>query len=141
MRRHLILSLFLGFLTLALDAQDFKKRDIRILQRLQIDTAKYDLSDARIRWNMESIVHAHRRANLNQGFAIGFTTVGALNIISGAIILSATSNSGTLGNELARVMGTISVAGGIAYGAVSIPFWLGAKKNRSLTYEQRAKLP
>lgn len=139
MNKRLILTAFLGFIILSVSAQDFSTRDIRLLQRLQLDTSDYDLSDAKVRWNMEAMLNAHKRARLNSGFAIGFTTLGALYFMGGALLLSSSSSAG-LASEFVRAVGMLNIAMGVSIGAASIPFWFATKKHNQLKSEAGAKL-
>jgi hypothetical protein len=130
--------LLLGLLcfSLSLTSQELLPKSIYTLNGLGIETQHLNLKDNLVQQDLNSILYFNKRMKTNRVFAYIFTVYGAISFLTGSYL--ALEGRGVRGKDggLTSAIGTIGVIGGVVYGGASIPFWIGAKKNK----ERRNKL-
>ena len=112
---------------------NFTSRDYRTLSRLWIDTADFDLSNIKIQRDFQTLIKTHRKSILNSGLAIGLTSLSAIYIVVGGILATA-------GDNIIGTTGIATLAQGAIFGIVSIPFWIGKRKQNILRQKQLNQL-
>lgn len=123
--------LLLLFFSLSISSQELLPKSIYTLNSLGVNTEKLDLQDDFTQQNLNSVLYFNRRVKTNKVFAYIFTIYGASAILTGSYLIFRGSYAKDSTNTgLEELLGGLSVIGGVAYGSISIPFWIGAKKNK-----------
>lgn len=121
---------------MSLTSQELLPKSIYTLNGLGVETQSLNLKDNLVQQDLNSILYFNKRMKRNKVFAYVFTVFGAVSFLTGSYL--AIEGRGVRGKDggLISAIGTIGVIGGVVYGSASIPFWIGAKKNK----ERRNKL-
>lgn len=123
--------LILLFFSLSVSSQELLPKSIYTLNSLGVNTEKLDLNDDLIQQNLSNVLYFNKRIKTNKVFAYIFTIYGASAILSGSyIIFRGIYAKDSTNTGLEEIIGGFSIIGGVVYGSISIPFWIGAKKNK-----------
>ena len=126
-----IILLAFTFFTLSISSQDLLPKSIYTLNSIGVNTEKLDLNNDLVQQNLNNILYLNRRIKTNKVFAYIFTIYGAASILTGSYLIFQGSYSKDSSNTgLEEILGGAVILGGVAYGSISIPFWIGAKKNK-----------
>ena len=128
--KNIILLAFIIF-TLSISSQELLPKSIYTLNSIGVNTQKLDLSNDLVQQNLNNILYLNRRIKINNIFAYIFTVYGAVSILTGSYLIFQGSYSKDSSNTgLEEILGGAAILGGVVYGSISIPFWIGAKKNK-----------
>lgn len=126
--KRITLFLFI-LLSYTVNAQTLSEKKIDKLNALSINTDRLNLNDITIQKSLNEILKLDRKRKTNKTFGIVLSSISAVGIISGLLLVSR-RNSQTTGHDFATPIGGIIIAGGVAYGGISIPFWISSSKRK-----------
>ncbi|MFY0629601.1 MAG: hypothetical protein JXR05_04415 [Flavobacteriaceae bacterium] len=127
MRKIVCFLIFL--LSYSVNAQTLSEKKIDKLNGLSINTDRLNLNDITIQKSLNEILKLDRKRKTNKTLGIVFTSISAIGIITGLLMVSS-GNTLEGGHDFATPIGGIMIAGGVAYGGISIPFWISSNKRK-----------
>ena len=125
--RKIIFLLILLF-SYSVNAQAISEKKIYKLNHLSINTDRLDMNDITIQKSLNEILKLDRKRKTNKTVGIILTSISAVAIVTGTLLVS--RNTSGNGHDFATPMGGLIITGGVAYGAVSIPFWISSSKRK-----------
>ena len=139
--KYLIFILFFAWQFVAF-GQTFKKREMKRLQVLSLQLPSNDSLPTDYIQSLQKTLKFDKKYRTNHVFAIGLTTLGIFSLIEGFSIEvppKSSSNSGIVEGTVKDVIRNIArgtkntlLFMGFVSCSVSIPLWMGTKKNRLL---------
>ncbi len=70
-----------------------------------------------------------RKRKINKTFGIIFTSIAAIGIIGGTILIQQSKKTKE-GHDFQGIFGGLGIASGVVYGGISVPFWVCSKKRK-----------
>ncbi len=144
--KYFVLIIFFTWQFVAF-GQTFKKHELKNLQALSLPLPPNDSLSFDYTQSLRKTLKFDKKYRTNKAFGIALTSLGVLSLINGFVtqvpparkstnsyIVYAAIEDGIYetGRNIARGVKTVSFAFGFASSFGSIPFWIGAKKNKAL---------
>jgi hypothetical protein len=117
------------FFTLSITSQELLPKSIYTLNDLGVKTQNFDLNDELVQLNLNMIIYHNRKVTWNRIFAYIFTVYGSISALSGSYLIYQDSTE-RYSSVYKKTFGTVYLLSGLIQGSASIPFWIGAKKNK-----------
>lgn len=127
--KKLILALFL-LSTLSSNAQEFSKKELKRLSRLEINLPQKDSITNQINSDFNEILFLERKRKSNKTSGIILSSLSALSIATGVGIIANPVESTGHENAYRNLIGGVLIASGAIEGGIGIPLLFVSKRKK-----------
>jgi len=130
MKRKFTLLILIGLFCIPISAQELKKRELKRISKLEINTEDYNISEEKLTKDLREILRKERKRKSNKTSGIILTSLSALSLGLGTAILATPVDSEGHKKAFRNVIGGFFIGTGAIEGGIGIPLLFVSKKRR-----------